>query len=1166
MAWVKFFKKPGGNLGKSYQPGSMLSLAPTKGLLNAPGQNSCFLNSAVQVLWQLDIFRRSFRQLPGHTCMGEACIFCALKSMFAQFQHSPEKALPSDILRNALAESFKDEHRFQLGLMDDAAECFENILERIHFHIVPNSEADMCTSKSCITHQKFAMTLYEQSVCRSCGATSDPLPFVELVHYVSITALCNQVDRMIERHERLKPDMFGELLQAASTAGDYRNCPSNCGQKIKIRRVLMNCPEIVTIGLVWDSENSDLTEDVIRYLGPQLFLPGLFYRVTDEQAKRSELLLVGMVCYSNKHYCAFAYHTKSSKWVFFDDAHVKEVGSKWKDVVSKCVRCHFQPLLLFYSNPGGAPISLEDAPKQVVQSLHNKMMTNEDDLEVSGSGSKKVYHAKANGIGSYSNSSNQKIQSTSSPGSNRGLMRGNVQGSGGRGPVKITPGDQRDRLGDIAKESAQKVGDGRISSQSHRKEPDRGQRRLDSGRHSKEDRSSSKSASPPVGNGFKSYLDQRAYGSQGKGPYRQDKPAQQVKPLRDTRPSRVQVLPVVESPHSKARNDTSAGYDTDSSQESNSKASSRSRTRGWKPTRETLNVDSIFNGTEKRQNSPRHKPSPTDRPRYGKEYSHHWTKDDHKPKSLMTIYEDEQKQETGSRSSLESEGKGSTEKEKVKNHVNLKVRSENGQMHRTESGYESSDRLSSGSISLDSPVVDGANPKDIRSVTESGSCSDQLQSRKVEALRSENLHLNFQNNRNKVEEGDPKIRIGLEKDYKLQDCASSETYMHKPSPKPHRAQHCKNGFEHHHQQSFQTDSCGKTRLSANEEPSLPNHYETESRDMRFNGSNTGHTPRLPRKQNSADRPSSEVSHNLPSALKSHPKPVPSVGVKKSSDRLQEELAAGLLCAQQQQHPGVQTAVLRPKCSDSMQPGHIAEQSRFNPISAGEQNLNQGFEKSNANRIDSNYQNLPPPLPPKKYTRRAVPNLEKTAPVASERPMADLLRANASAPSKCISSAAHRPEVSSVLHNCWTNEAILEYELSIPETDDDPSLEWKKSSITTPEGLNDAVSLNSAPDAGSSGAKDNVSLTTYFSVDSCMTDTYRTRYHERAKLYFVESSGLEENGDEPSPAEMGAMSQNSPYTPCTLMEQRSNSNLDSAVTMSPGKSNMTYNSTKEKMYW
>lgn len=49
MAWVKKFKKTGGGLKKSYQPGSMVSLALTKGLLNEPGQNSCFLNSAVQV-------------------------------------------------------------------------------------------------------------------------------------------------------------------------------------------------------------------------------------------------------------------------------------------------------------------------------------------------------------------------------------------------------------------------------------------------------------------------------------------------------------------------------------------------------------------------------------------------------------------------------------------------------------------------------------------------------------------------------------------------------------------------------------------------------------------------------------------------------------------------------------------------------------------------------------------------------------------------------------------------------------------------------------------------------------------------------------------------------------------------------------------------------------
>lgn len=53
--------------------------------------------------------------------------------------------------------------------------------------------------------------------------------------------------------------------------------------------------------------------------------PQLFYRVTDDRAKQSELYLVGMVCYYGKHYSTFFFQTKIRKWMYFDDAHVKEV-------------------------------------------------------------------------------------------------------------------------------------------------------------------------------------------------------------------------------------------------------------------------------------------------------------------------------------------------------------------------------------------------------------------------------------------------------------------------------------------------------------------------------------------------------------------------------------------------------------------------------------------------------------------------------------------------------------------------------------------------------------------------------------------------------------------------------------------------------------------------
>ncbi|XP_033839412.1 inactive ubiquitin carboxyl-terminal hydrolase 53 [Periophthalmus magnuspinnatus] len=738
MAWAKFFRKPGGNLGKSYQPGSMLSLAPTKGLLNEPGQNSCFLNSAVQVLWQLDIFRRSLRQLPGHFCLGESCIFCALKGIFSQFQHSRERALPSDNLRVALAETFKDEHRFQLGFMDDAAECFEIILERIHMHIVPEEE-NACTSKSCITHQKFAMSLYEQVVCHSCGATSDPLPFTELVHYVSTTALCQQLHR---RHV----DSFGELLQAASTMGDYRNCPNNCGQKIKIRRVLMNCPEIVIIGLIWDSEQSDQSQEVIYSLGPLLNLSKLFSRVTDEQAKKGELLLVGMICFYSRHYCAFAFHTKSSKWVFFDDATVKEIGSRWKDVVSKCVKGHFQPLLLFYSNPDGSAIIAENSD-------HYKSSVNGD---VHGSESpvpppKKLELTRENlnaflSQGALIQKSNSTLSrasgQTSGQHSNYTSGHNGNHGSDARGPVKL------DKLREISREAAYRAGEVQAMHTSRREAERSAPRRPDSRhRDNGNDRIYSRSASPPE-NGFKQHMETRLYASQGKGPIRAERTAHLVHAPHETQraQTRVQVLPSNNSNHRPRTDQLSNGYDTDSSQDSRERPGSRSRSgRPWKPMREALNVDSVLSSNnasqERRQHSPRRRPnsqSPTrDRERdrdfiwQGRE-----GREERKPKSLMTIYEDDMKHETGgSRSSLDSDSRGG-HSDRSRSSATLKVRNDNWKMQRTESGYESSDRLSNGSANLDSPVVENHSSKDLRTIPELHLSRDSFLQRRSEDVTS----------------------------------------------------------------------------------------------------------------------------------------------------------------------------------------------------------------------------------------------------------------------------------------------------------------------------------------------------------------------------------------------------------------------------------------------
>ncbi|OQR73698.1 hypothetical protein BIW11_01095 [Tropilaelaps mercedesae] len=314
------------------------------------------------VLWHLDIFRRSFRDLVGHVCMAESCIFCALKELFAQFQYSQESALPPDALRRALAETFFDQRRFQLGFMDDAAECFENMLLRIHYHLASHDLEEMCSVGHCIPHQKFAMTLVEQTICHMCGATSEPLPFTQMVHYVSASALCAQAGKE-------KPASFGELLYKAGGMGDIRDCPSSCGAKIQICRTLMNKPDIVSCGLVWDSERPTVEHivNVLDTIGTSLRMHEMFHTVVDQLwAQGTAHNLVGIVTYYGKHYSTFFFHTKLRVWIYFDDATVREIGPHWQQVVEKCRKGHFQPLLLLYANPNGTPVHTASAPKAVL--------------------------------------------------------------------------------------------------------------------------------------------------------------------------------------------------------------------------------------------------------------------------------------------------------------------------------------------------------------------------------------------------------------------------------------------------------------------------------------------------------------------------------------------------------------------------------------------------------------------------------------------------------------------------------------------------------------------------------------------------------------------------------------------------------------------------------
>ncbi|XP_059496314.1 inactive ubiquitin carboxyl-terminal hydrolase 54-like isoform X6 [Stegostoma tigrinum] len=688
MSWRKGYFTPNNNVEGMFLPRSTTSIAASKGLMNAPGQNSCFLNSALQVLWHLDIFRRSFRQIITHKCMGDSCIFCALKGIFSQFQYSKEKVLPSDALRSALAKTFQDEQRFQMGIMDDAAECFENILMRIHFHIADETKEDICTAKHCVPHQKFAMTLFEQCVCTRCGATSDPLPFIQMVNYISTTSLCNQAIRMMERREKPTPDMFGELLQNASTMGDLRNCPSNCGEKIRIRKVLMNSPEIITIGLVWDSDHSDLAEDVIHSLGTCLKLGDLFYRVTDDKAKHTELYLVGMVCYYGKHYSTFFFQTKIRKWMYFDDAHVKEIGPKWKDVVTRCIKSHYQPLLLLYADPRGTPVSVQDL--SLADSHQYRTCYDSEDSGREPSISSDSRTDSSNDSYHYKHSHHESAVSRFSSDS-QGTVIYNMEN-------------------DTASQSSRDTGisvERRRSSSRPRHPDNRGKTEKSEevpscGYHSEGETLKEKQAprtgpKPPTSR-LKDFRETMSNIIHNRPSHNQD-------------PSNSKSLPAkmadrIDNDGLRMSGGQSRDWETEStSSESKSSSSSRSKTYSWKPKREVLNIDSIF--TKEKRRVPRYMQLNTPSEDDIKDYNHNKTESSVGAGSAALTLDN-----------TKNEGKGvnlSNDRYEKAGHPGRSVqqtgihRSAENEcfIQRMESGYESSERNSNSPISLDASVTDG---------------------------------------------------------------------------------------------------------------------------------------------------------------------------------------------------------------------------------------------------------------------------------------------------------------------------------------------------------------------------------------------------------------------------------------------------------------------------
>lgn len=149
-----------------------------------------------------------------------------------------------------------------------------------------------------------------------------------------------------------------------------------------------------------------------------------------------------------------------------------------------------------------------------------------------------------------------------------------------------------------------------------------------------------------------------------------------------------------------------------------------------------------------------------------------------------------------------------------------------------------------------------------------------------------------------------------------------------------------------------------------------------------------------------------------------------------------------------------------------------------------------------------YQNIPPPLPPKKYALSTLAGSENNsaADVKSTEALQNSPLRQTGAPSKSASEASAVPAEQRLKEPFPGNEVLVH------KPDSPPRLSVNEF-WTVSENMLKKGSRHTGPSPSYTDGNESMSLTTYFSVDSCMTDTYRLKYHQRPKLYFTESGSF-----------------------------------------------------------
>ncbi|GMF27880.1 unnamed protein product [Phytophthora lilii] len=347
-----------------------------RGLLNASGENNCFLNVVIQSFWHLTSMRHFLLhvEVKDESRTVESNVLRALKSMMMEYDDTSSGVLHSRAIRKGLSVLYAADKNFQEGAMYDAEETLLALLNLMHQQteateieethkttmmvksLVRVVSVDTYEEKpqavfddNSIPHLVFSHQIYDRYVCGSCNHSSPWDLYSNLVYstYASDLYACKyeSTEQMFRRLTAQEADIASKCEQ------------EGCKGKLGKERVIHRFPMVFAVSILWATQSAtkEQVQGVLDNIDDRLDLAKCFDAAGPvirfkNGGLRTTYRLRGFVCYYGRHYVALFYSTAHKMWLLFDDSRVLEMGA-WSNVVAECLKGRFQPVLLFYELP-----------------------------------------------------------------------------------------------------------------------------------------------------------------------------------------------------------------------------------------------------------------------------------------------------------------------------------------------------------------------------------------------------------------------------------------------------------------------------------------------------------------------------------------------------------------------------------------------------------------------------------------------------------------------------------------------------------------------------------------------------------------------------------------------------------------------------------------------